>query len=329
LTLHRRSSHLAGGKELETMRIPSWILISCGVLAGCGTDLGECDSLVAERVVYSPEGVPYYEGQALVRQSCASAFCHTAGATGDQRKGVPHGLDFDVAVLTVQSLESDVIRLRKGVTAIRDEAEEIYSQVESGAMPPGKEGEAARANIAWKAQTAMGSLIDALLPDVASKDGTELLRNWLACGAPVISATSDAPPALLAEATKFGDTGQSLGTLVEPTFESIFANVFEGECRACHISGGPYSNDQSVEFDDLDHAYDSIVGPNAFSGGSCDGRGALIVPGDCEGSLLYQKLLPEGETMNPCGDPMPLGGDPLSADTLAAICEWIDTGADR
>ncbi len=311
------------------MRIPSWILISCGVFAGCGTDLGECDLPVAKRVVYSPEGVPFYEGQALVHQSCATAFCHTAGAKGEQRKGVPHGLDFDVSVLTMQSVTADVTRLRKGVTAIRDDAEEIYAQVESGAMPPGKEGKDARSAIAWKAQTAMGALVDALLPDVATGDGTELLRNWLACGAPVVSATSDAAADVLAGATAFGDTEMPLGTLVEPNFESIYVNVLEGECRACHISNGPYSNDQSVELDDVDQAYASLVGPNAFAGGQCDGRGALVVPGDCEGSLFYQKLLPAGTWTNPCGDPMPLGGDPLSADTLAAICEWIDMGAMR
>lgn len=311
------------------MRIPSWILISCGIVAGCGTDLGECDLPTAKLVVYSPEGTPFYQGQALVRQSCATSFCHTAGATGEARKGVPHGLDFDVSVLTVQSTVADVKRLRKGVAAIRDDAEELYDQVESGAMPPGKEGKDARASIAWKEKTVMGALVDALLPDVATADGTEVLRNWLACGAPVISATNDAPADVLAQASSFGDTAMPLGTLVEPNFDSIYVNVFEGECRACHISNGPYSNDQSVELDDVDHAYASLVGPSAFAGGQCDGRGALVVPGDCEGSLLYQKLLPEGEAMNPCGDPMPLGGNALSADTLAAICEWIDMGALR
>jgi hypothetical protein len=308
------------------MRIASWILVVGGVLTGCGPDLGECDVTAAKAVVYNPEGIPYYEGQALVRQSCAGSFCHAAGATGEQRKGVQHGLNFDVATANSQSRLSDVLPLRKGVAEIRDDAEDLYGQVESGAMPPGDEGKAARASIAWR-RSENGVLVDAALPDVSSNAGKEVLRNWLACAAPVVSVTDDAPPDVLAEASEFGDVRPPAGTSVQPTFESIYANVFTASCMSCHVSGGPYSSVQAVEFDTRELAHSTLVGADPFDGGECDGRGELVTPGDCEGSLLYQKLLPEGEMEDPCGSPMPLGDQPVSAETLDAICEWIDMGA--
>jgi hypothetical protein len=54
--------------------------------------------------------------------------------------------------------------------------------------------------------------------------------------------------------------------------------------------------------------------------GTCDGW-TLVVPGDPEGSLLWNKLY---STLPACGDPMPLSGR-LEAIQLACIRDWIES----
>lgn len=51
-------------------------------------------------------------------------------------------------------------------------------------------------------------------------------------------------------------------------------------------------------------------------------RGAAVIPGKSEQSLLYQVLVGQGEV-----SAMPLDGDPLHADEIALIKRWIDEGA--
>ncbi len=56
----------------------------------------------------------------------------------------------------------------------------------------------------------------------------------------------------------------------------------------------------------------------ATSSEAC-GSVPLLVPGDADNSLLFQKL----GASPPCGSPMPLAQAPLSADELACISNWI------
>ena len=50
-------------------------------------------------------------------------------------------------------------------------------------------------------------------------------------------------------------------------------------------------------------------------------RGAAVVPGDAEGSLLYQAVAGKGELKMPPGRPA------LSTEELATIKQWIQDGA--
>lgn len=114
----------------------------------------------------------------------------------------------------------------------------------------------------------------------------------------------------------------------EATFSAIFSEILTkgatGNCMfaACHggepdpaVNGG-----LQIKAGDKAGAYKNLV--NAKSPGMvCSGK-TYVVPGDSEGSLLYQKLL----DAPPCGAKMPIGS-PLTAAQIAQIAKWIDDGA--
>ena len=298
------------------------LLLAAALLLGCETDLGECNMAAATKVVYSTSGLPFYEGQALVHQSCANGVCHSSGARGDGRIGVPHGLNFDVMPLQPMSTAADLEVLQSGVDRIRADPGELYDLVDSGEMPPGEAGK--RKPLTW--HTLDGSNLPTVateVPSVRGHAGKEVLRNWLACDAPVVAGVKGAP----AGAKKIGDIVEVAATKVEPTFASIYGSVLSETCVTCH-NGDLFTDEQALDFSTLDAAFDSMVGKNAFASGACGGAGKLVAASDCESSVLYQKLAGEGKAgADLCGVPMPAAGTMLSADTLAAICEWIDKGA--
>jgi hypothetical protein len=55
---------------------------------------------------------------------------------------------------------------------------------------------------------------------------------------------------------------------------------------------------------------------------SATGLGAVIKPGDAAGSLLFQRIVSEDKAVR-----MPLGGQPLPAETVALVRTWIERGA--
>ncbi|MBT8480735.1 MAG: hypothetical protein HKP36_04040, partial [Myxococcales bacterium] len=79
-------------------------------LPGCKRDLGECNldpPMPDEPAIQGPaafdivyretDGLPMYEGQAIVQSTCGDgAFCHAPAAVGRDRFGTPAGLNFDV-----------------------------------------------------------------------------------------------------------------------------------------------------------------------------------------------------------------------------------------
>ncbi|HEX2679362.1 MAG TPA: hypothetical protein VHM19_22075 [Polyangiales bacterium] len=297
------------------------------ILAGCSADLGECKPADAKKLVYTPDGLPYYEGQAVVFQSCAGAFCHAAGAKNAARRGVPHGLNFDVVPLSAMSTESDLSVLTSGVKRVRDGASDMYELVDSGEMPPGDAGK--RDALPWK-QLVNGALVDYALPGAGSSQGKEILRNWLACDAPVVASAMDAPAALQPKASFLGDVVAPAQTKIDPTFTGVYQAVLSGTCKLCHNPNGGYADQQALDFSTADLAYSSLVDKAPFMGakGKCSSHtGKLVIPGDCQNSLLYQKLNPAATGL--CGDPMPLGGQPVSAAALDAVCMWITMGANK
>ncbi len=149
------------------------------VASGCiPPELGECDETVARVVVYTDDaqGLPAYAGQALINQSCgAGAFCHSEGAV--DRHGAPLGMDFDLALATD---EAQTERLRRDQATAHRLGRWILLEVQQETMPPGAIG----------AEVAASGPAYRNLPALFSPEGKETLRNWLACGSPVVERVS-------------------------------------------------------------------------------------------------------------------------------------------
>ncbi len=177
----------------------AWV-VALGLLGGCaGETLGPCDRAAAQRVVHDERGYPYYAAQALVHASCGqAAFCHAGTAEGPTRWGVPMGLDFDMDLASVSGSTAPLTpserrlrsRLREGRQRVLEWGEAFYDSVESGWMPPyGDATVEVHAGVSRYVFADDGSR----LPRVDDAEGLAILRNWLACGAPVVERTSPHP----------------------------------------------------------------------------------------------------------------------------------------
>lgn len=293
------------------MRVASSLVVALALI-GCKADLGTCDMNAANQIVFGSDGTPFTDGQALVQQSCAGAFCHVSTATADLRKGAPHGLDFDVNPLTTTSQPLQVAALQNGVAKIREEAEDMWGEIEEGTMPPGAAGN--RGVMTWTRADKTPVLLD-----IHTDVGKQTVRNWLACQAPIVAGVTGAPvPAGLGAVVPAGMVATATGT-----FKSIYDTLLGGSCKACHIAGGPYASQTPLDFTSEQTSLATLVGKPASTTGKCSGRGTLVVAGSCQTSLLFQKLQPTPV----CGESMPFGGPPVAAATMTALCAWIDGGA--
>jgi hypothetical protein len=112
-------------------------------------------------------------------------------------------------------------------------------------------------------------------------------------------------------------------------FKVAYEMALRDMCMGCHMTGGIIG---SPDFSTLDKAYDSLVDKDAtlMAPGQCSGMGRLVTPGNCETSLLYNKI---AEITPKCGRHMPLSSDTmptrLSAAALDAVCAWIKAGAKK
>ncbi len=94
------------------------------------------------------------------------------------------------------------------------------------------------------------------------------------------------------------------------TFASTALPIFAASCNFenCHGGGGFLGGGLSLEtFDGLKN-----------------GRDGTFSPCDAEGSTVITKL----SNPAPFGSPMPLGSDPLSADQIEALTNWVNAGSD-
>lgn len=291
------------------------------VLAACEPELGECDAEAAIAVAYDrATGMPAYEGQALLVSSCGyGAFCHGADATDRERFGVPRGLELDVRIAAEDGSvdEAAIARLRHGRFRAVQEARAILHTLDLGTMPP--DGELSRM-VASGAPVYVHASDAGLepLPSVDTPGGREIVRNWLACGAPVVERPApreDGAHAVVVPALVLPP--------VEPTWDSIFRDVLAARgCAGALCHGG---TEAGFRVTDPASTYDALVG-RAASGKDCEGMGTLVVPGDPDASLFLQKLSARADEQV-CGRPMPIGGLPLRDEDLAAVRSWIEAGA--
>jgi hypothetical protein len=299
-------------EERSSMRVAPCFAVVTGLLVGCSEDLGVCEMSAAMQPVYAPDGTPYYAGQALVQYACADGVCHSATAANDARKGAPFDLNFDLRPLSAQSTAGNIVALRNGVAKVRDDSHDMYGEIVGGTMPPGAAG--ARTLPTWK----LGNGQPAGLPGLDTDAGKATVRNWLACGAPVVSGVTPAPADAMQIASSTVlpalDTGPVAGG-----FSALYASVIMPCGASCHKPGGVY--------DGLDLSSAAVAFTNLTTKesnpGACMGKGKYVTAGDCDKSLAYLKL-----TMNaPCGVQMPQGGPYLAQKDVDAMCTWIKDGA--
>ena len=139
-----------------------------------------------------------------------------------------------------------------------DWGDDIWGEIEGGTMPPPKPAGGGELSSADK----------------------ESVRNWLACGAPVVAPDTAAPTA---------------------TWDSIWTEL-AGDCIGCHnaASVGAYDTVVLGELGDPCGSYANIMKPGKAEG-MCAGQ-SLVVRGNPGASQLLQKLKAMG-----CGAPMPYG----------------------
>ncbi len=317
-------------------------LLSTVFLGGCPATVGDsCDLARARRVAYSSDGLPAYEGQALLITSCGgSSYCHTQSPTSPMvsRFGAPADLVFDPLIIDGAADEAEAqARLLRAVSVTHRHRDEVYASVVSGVMPPrGRTPvpDLREAAAAYRTYAGAADAEGTPLPGVQTTEGEEILRNWLACGSPVVERTTEPSTVLpctanadcdvtracdldLGECRPVGDIVARRATELTPTWSSIHANVIRPSCATvgCHIGASAFN---MLDLSNRDDAYMALTTRDASAG--C-GMRSYVTGGDPAMSVLIDKL----QVMPSCGGRMPPSG--LSADTVAVITEWVMNGA--
>ena len=317
-------------------------LLGASLLSGCPATVGDtCDLAVARRVAYSADGQPAYEGQALLITSCGgSSYCHTQSPTSSMvpRYGAPADLVFDPLTIDGAADEAEAqARLLRAVSVTHRHRDAVYASVVSGVMPPrGRPPvpDLREAAAAYRTYAGASDAEGTALPGIQTTEGEEILRNWLACGSPVVERTTEPATVLpctsnadcevtracdtdLGECRPVGDIVARRETELVPTWSSIHANVIRPSCATvgCHIGASAYN---MLDLSDREDAYVALTTRQATM--DCGSRD-YVSGGDPAMSVLIDKL----QVMPSCGSRMPPSG--LSADTVAVITEWVMLGA--
>lgn len=328
-------------------RVASWfsasVAVGCSILtAGCPATVGSaCDESAAYDVAYNSEGEPAYVGQAIMIASCGgSSYCHTQ-TDGVPRFGAPADLVFDPVLTDSGDSEDGEATQRRLLHAWREtlsHRDAVYASVVTSTMPPAGRGtvpDLRQAAAAYRTYSGASDTEGTPLPGVLTTEGRELLRNWLACGAPVVgrsraeapevacTTNADCPVSGVCLSTGVCDPvgdfveRRSTGTL-EPTWDSLFTNVFQPTCAVsgCHAGASAFNG---LDFSDSATAYTLVTTGTATSG--CGGA-SYVIAGDSASSYLLDKM----SSSPSCGATMPPTGA-LSSTTLDVIAAWIDAGA--
>lgn len=268
---------------VQACRRGVWLSLALSAMA-CDDQLGDCDSSAAEELVYSQDGLVATKGQALMHDSCGrGAHCHSAAAEGGDRRGAPTDLNFDM-------LPSPA-----GWPRVVVHRAEVWEQVKEGHMPPANAGDVV-SDSGWVFDAKRSA--DALaLPGLSSREGKGALRNWLACGAPLVSETQ-VPVWAQSAPCKSGDE----------EFDALYAEVLRPYCaKVCHntsAAGG-------LNMVDACTAYEALRAE-----GNC---GVRLQPGDVSSPVLTQL-----ESRTPrCGKPMPPDAQ-LASDAIARVRDYIE-----
>lgn len=240
------------------------LIVATACHASSELELGACDVESAYRVVFqAPAGAtrvtlddvrPMYLGQALLTQHCAASGCHAADrAFYDLSPACPAGCcdeeecrrtarrvcegseDPDCAASYVSrataARRAEQLRLSHHRSSVIEHRQEIWRVVATGEMPLS----GATPLTALFAEHD-GTEVGAEVPGFDAEESREALRDWLACGAPVVERAEPGFPGVWEECDSGGTCiRQPTDVRVpEPTWPSIFAEVVEPFCARCH-----------------------------------------------------------------------------------------------
>lgn len=305
------------------------MLCAALLAVGCNPEIGPCDVGDARRVVYDGAGTPAFEGQALMIQSCGhGAFCHSSDIPIENRKGVPEGLEYDLrlASFAADAEPESTERLREMQRRAFAHRHAIWDQVARGGMPVrdavGEEVLGA-APVYKRFDPSTGDA--APLPGLDSEAGREVLRNWLACGLPIVERTEPIGDGQAVESVGWVVPGVDVEPLA-PSWPDIYARLVEPRCASapCHGAQTAGGLDLRGESETLDRLRSGVG-----AGAPCLGAGTpMIDTEDPDGSLFLQKMTGRDASGAPvCGDLMPIGGARVDPRSLEAIRAWIAAGA--
>jgi len=347
----------------------SLLAAAASLAAGCN-DLGSCDDPERGRKTVQFGGEVMYAGQAVMLRSCATG-CHSSAAKGGGRQGAPAGLNFDLIPLksgelvkddegTVTGAQIDPIELgglRARQRKVFDEREGIWEQIDTGLMPPGDLGATFK-----DLMKVVGVTFDPAAKGCTQGEalGTldnakEELRNWLACGTPIVETNSpdlpfaavsaDAGAAETAAGTYAyagqagyqypacepapggGDGGVDGGAGV--TFAQVYAIMesTDNVCSACHGGAMPMGNFDMG--DTIDEAYAALVGSGDGAMSTCAAKPKYVVPNDPANSYILAMV--DDKASGRCAGKslMPLGSNGMTDAELKTITDWINGGALR
>jgi hypothetical protein len=225
-----------------------------------------------------------------------------------------------------------IARLRQGQLNLFENRQLVWTMVEAEAMPP------------TSGTATQEAFNDEDRPFFDHEDGTDVLgldmareqdqlRNWLACGVPVIERTQlpmdgyrlTVGSAILADPPSVLPMEMGCASPVppEPNWPSIYTVVIEGQCVSCHNPDSSYFPRHRLDMSEMGLAYTNLVGAAAM-GTECGGAGRTrVVASMPDASLLYAKIA----GMPDCGAQMPLIGTQLSPEVVGVIRQWIADGA--
>ncbi|MGF1464983.1 MAG: hypothetical protein ACFCGT_02515 [Sandaracinaceae bacterium] len=292
---------------------------------GCQADLATCDLPAAQRPAYDEAtGLAAFEGQALLIRGCgAGAFCHADGVEAEDRFGAPAGLDLDLLPVAVDGTvdeEASARLARNQWTALR-ERHRVFASVASGWMPilSGAGADVADAAPAYvRVDPDSGDLQP--LPELGTADAKEILRNWLACDAPVVARPEPRDDGRAS--VGFIVPSRSVAPL-EAEWADIYERLVAPRCSSTLCHGAGRDSQAGLDLVGRDDALARLLGGAANTDreeSACADSGMdLLVAGNPEQSLFYRKLTGEPG----CGDRMPLEASAVREESLAAIRAWI------
>lgn len=301
------------------------LLLLASFPSACAEDVGACNGVLQGRDTVVMNNMVVYGGQAILNRGCTSG-CHSSTSTGADRRGVPAGLDFDLipideedAAGTKKSGSATIVKLKAAQIAglrarqkkIVEQRNLIWQQVQDGLMPPGGMFETVMSNIFASSEKTpcMPGKEYSKIPQTQTR---EVLRNWLACGAPLVETNSSKVDKTAAS----GAAGYQYPSCKPEdivTLDSLFKSTF-GDCGGCHnssITGPPM-------FASLEVLEASLKTKSACA------KKRFITPGKPEQSYLLDLL----KGPNPeCGHEQMPKGEPMSARAIAEVEAWITAGA--